>query len=83
MCKRSKLLSHASLLGLRLRFVLQVREMLHDFYSSRYASCLSLLEKIQSALHLDIHLQRHAKELSTAVSTLSFDIACSMTPTVP
>lgn len=47
---------------------LQAREMVHDFYESRYASCLSHLEKMQPALSLDVHLQRHAVELITAVS---------------
>ena len=42
--------------------------MVNDFYSSRYASCLSHLVKMQSSLRLDVHLQKHAAELTAAVS---------------
>lgn len=45
--------------------------MINDFYASRYASCLAQLDALQPSLDLDIHLQRHAAELSTAVSLAS------------
>ena len=45
-----------------------MREMVHDFYGSRYASCLTQLEKLRPALKLDVHLHKFAADLSRAVS---------------
>mmetsp|Transcript_512 Transcript_512/g.576 ORF Transcript_512/g.576 Transcript_512/m.576 type:complete len:428 (+) Transcript_512:145-1428(+) len=42
-----------------LELVPEVRELIQDFYSSRYASCLSCLDGLQSMLSLDIHLHDH------------------------
>ena len=42
----------------------EVRELVNDFYSSRYASCLSLLEKLKPDLLLDVHLRPHARFLA-------------------
>ena len=58
---------------------LQVREMVHDFYGSRYASCLAQLEKLQPALKLDVHLNRYARDLSTAVSK-ALSLLCQCAP---
>lgn len=39
----------------------QVRDLIHDFYNSRYASCLAHLAALRPALALDIHLHDHAQ----------------------
>jgi len=41
----------------------ELREIIQDFYASRYASCLKYLEKIKSRLQLDIHLHEHVESL--------------------
>jgi len=41
----------------------EVRELVHDFYGSRYASCLKYLEKLRPDLLLDIHLREHVVTL--------------------
>ena len=41
----------------------QVREAAHDFFQSRYASCLAHLEKLRPDLLLDLHLHDHVKQL--------------------
>eukprot|EP01111_Echinosteliopsis_oligospora_P002599 TRINITY_DN138_c0_g1_i2.p1 TRINITY_DN138_c0_g1~~TRINITY_DN138_c0_g1_i2.p1 ORF type:complete len:494 (-),score=153.65 TRINITY_DN138_c0_g1_i2:105-1424(-) len=41
----------------------EVREMIHDFYGSKYASCLAHLEKLKGDLLLDIHLHDHVESL--------------------
>jgi len=41
----------------------ELREIINDFYSSRYASCLKYLDKIKSKLLLDIHLHEHVEAL--------------------
>jgi len=46
-----------------LELVPEVRELIKDFYSSRYASCLSHLDKIKNELLLDIHLHDHVAVL--------------------
>jgi len=46
-----------------LELVPEVRELINDFYSSRYASCLKYLDKIKSDLQLDIHLHEHVENL--------------------
>ena len=50
-------------------WLLQVRELVHDFYASRYASCLKQLQRLQPTLNLDMHLHQHAAALSSAVSS--------------
>lgn len=52
-----------------LELVPDVREMINDFYSSRYASCLNLFEKIKSDLLLDIHLHEHVSGLYEKIRT--------------
>ncbi len=39
----------------------QVRDLIHDFHNSRYASCLAHLAALRPALALDIHLHDHAQ----------------------
>jgi COP9 signalosome complex subunit 1 len=46
-----------------LELVPEVREMINDFYSSRYKSCLSNLEKLRPDLQLDLHLHDHVEGL--------------------
>ncbi|KAJ7544309.1 hypothetical protein O6H91_09G073400 [Diphasiastrum complanatum] len=41
----------------------EVRELIHDFYASRYASCLGCLQKLKPNLLLDIHLYDHVETL--------------------
>jgi len=45
----------------------QVREAVHDFFHSKYASCLALLEKLKPDLLMDIHLHDHVAQLYTDV----------------
>ncbi|BBN13298.1 COP9 signalosome complex subunit 1 [Marchantia polymorpha subsp. ruderalis] len=46
-----------------LELVPEVRELIHDFYASRYASCLGYLQKLKPNLLLDIHLYDHVEAL--------------------
>ncbi len=46
-----------------LRAPAQVRELLLDFYHSRYASCLRHLEALRPQLQLDLHLAGHLEGL--------------------
>mmetsp|Transcript_3835 Transcript_3835/g.7926 ORF Transcript_3835/g.7926 Transcript_3835/m.7926 type:complete len:420 (-) Transcript_3835:301-1560(-) len=46
-----------------LELVPEVRELIHDFYASRYASCLSYLDNLRTSLALDIHLHDHVERL--------------------
>ncbi|VAH05512.1 unnamed protein product [Triticum turgidum subsp. durum] len=46
-----------------LELVPEVRELVNDFYASRYGSCLGYLEKLKSNLLLDMHLHGHIETL--------------------
>ncbi|KAM7260798.1 hypothetical protein ACFE04_026273 [Oxalis oulophora] len=46
-----------------LEVVPEVRELINDFYSSRYASCLEYLGNLKEYLLLDIHLHDHVETL--------------------
>ncbi|KAH1073659.1 hypothetical protein J1N35_025987 [Gossypium stocksii] len=46
-----------------LELVPEVRELINDFYSSHYASCLEYLGNLKSNLMLDIHLYDHVETL--------------------
>eukprot|EP00899_Mesostigma_viride_P012739 jgi/Mesvir1/21466/Mv03922-RA.1 len=46
-----------------LELVPDVRELIDDFYASRYASCLDYLQKLRPMLLLDIHLHDHVESL--------------------
>eukprot|EP00250_Pteridium_aquilinum_P024369 c28980_g1_i1 orf=202-1587(-) len=50
-----------------LELVPEVRELIHDFYASRYASCLGYLQKLKTNLLLDIHLYDHVESLYTLI----------------
>jgi len=41
----------------------EIRELINDFYSSNYASCLKTLNKLKPNLQLDIHLHEHVESL--------------------
>jgi COP9 signalosome complex subunit 1 len=44
-----------------------VREIVHDFYGSRYASCLTGMARLRPALLLDMHLHDHVDALYSAI----------------
>lgn len=46
-----------------LELVPEVRELIHDFYASRYASCIEYLQNLKANLLLDIHLHDHVETL--------------------
>ncbi|PAN51940.1 hypothetical protein GQ55_9G641800 [Panicum hallii var. hallii] len=50
-----------------LELVPEVRELVNDFYASRYGSCLGHLEKLKPNLLLDIHLHEHVETLYTDI----------------
>lgn len=50
-----------------LELVPEVREIVHDFYNSRYASCLKTLERLKPDLLLDLHLHDHVATLYTDI----------------
>ncbi|XP_010919243.2 COP9 signalosome complex subunit 1 [Elaeis guineensis] len=50
-----------------LELVPEVRELIHDFYASHYASCLEYLENLKPNLLLDIHLHDHVETLYTQI----------------
>ena len=41
----------------------QLRDILHKFYASQYATCLNLLDQMKDNLHLDIFLSPHIDKL--------------------
>ena len=46
-----------------LELVPDVRELIADFYHSRYSSCLALMEKIRGDLLLDMYMNAHVDKL--------------------
>ncbi|KAF7153350.1 hypothetical protein RHSIM_Rhsim01G0153400 [Rhododendron simsii] len=46
-----------------LELVPEVRELIHNFYSSHYASCLDYLGNLKANLLLDIHLHDHVETM--------------------
>lgn len=50
-----------------LELVPEVRELIHDFYTSHYASCLEYLDNLKPNLLLDIHLHDHVETLYTQI----------------
>jgi len=40
-----------------------LRELINDFYASRYGSCLKYLAKLKPTLQLDVHLNEHVEVL--------------------
>lgn len=54
---------------LRLTACRQVREVVNNFYGSKYATCLNHLQRLEPLLSLDLFLSPHAKDLCAAVCT--------------
>eukprot|EP00164_Ancoracysta_twista_P002734 GFYU01003636.1.p1 GENE.GFYU01003636.1~~GFYU01003636.1.p1 ORF type:complete len:477 (-),score=156.77 GFYU01003636.1:131-1516(-) len=50
-----------------LELVPEVRELINDFYSSRYSSCLDYLSALKPELMLDIHLYDHVEKLYSMI----------------
>jgi len=59
---KSKVLDNAAFKNF-LELVPQIRELINDFYNSRYASCLAYLQQLRPELELDIHLYDHVEGL--------------------
>ncbi|XBH96721.1 hypothetical protein VPH35_087052 [Triticum aestivum] len=64
-----------------LELVPEVRELVNDFYASRYGSCLEHLEKLKPNLLLDIHLHLNtmASAFKSSVSMLEKELAALIT----
>ncbi len=45
----------------------QLRDIIHKFYESKYASCLKLLDEIKDNLVLDMYLASHVNILYTQI----------------
>jgi len=54
-----------------LELVPQVRELIQDFYESRYTSALSVLDKLLPELVFDIHLREHVQTLYQKIRSRS------------
>ncbi|KAK5581452.1 hypothetical protein RB653_001485 [Dictyostelium firmibasis] len=46
-----------------LELVPELRELINDFYNTKYGSCLKYLDKMKPILLLDIHLYKHVESL--------------------
>jgi len=46
-----------------LELVPEIRELINDFYESRYASCLKVLDKLKPSFLLDIYLHEHVESI--------------------
>lgn len=47
-----------------------MRELVYDFYGSRYAACLARLQRLLPMLRLDLYLSPHVDTLYAAVRPL-------------
>eukprot|EP01006_Ploeotia_vitrea_P059358 TRINITY_DN71_c0_g1_i1.p1 TRINITY_DN71_c0_g1~~TRINITY_DN71_c0_g1_i1.p1 ORF type:complete len:437 (+),score=42.18 TRINITY_DN71_c0_g1_i1:46-1356(+) len=50
-----------------LELVPEVRELIKDFYDSKYATCLSALDKLKDNLLIDIHLRQHVEHIYNTI----------------
>jgi COP9 signalosome complex subunit 1 len=50
-----------------LELVPEIRDIVHDFYNSKYGSCLTALDKIRGDLQLDLHLHDHVNSLYSKI----------------
>jgi len=57
----------SSTFRLFLELVPEVRELINDFYSSRYASCLKYLDKLKNSALLDVFLHEHVDSLYRSI----------------
>ncbi|KAJ1392596.1 Winged helix DNA-binding domain superfamily [Sesbania bispinosa] len=60
--RKSKVIDNSNFRNF-LELVPEVRELINDFYSSHYASCLEYLGNLKANLLLDIHLHDHVETL--------------------
>lgn len=58
-----------------MRCAIQVRELVYDFYWSRYAACLARLQRLLPLLRMDMYLSAHVDTLYAAVSLFKHPIA--------
>ncbi|UPQ98716.1 subunit RPN7 of 26S proteasome [Chloropicon primus] len=63
---KQKLIDSVSFRNL-LELVPEVREVVYDFYASRYASCLKMLTGLKKYLEYDIYLHKHIEELGNQI----------------
>eukprot|EP01133_Synstelium_polycarpum_P010566 gene10566-12291_t len=54
-----------------LELVPEIRELINDFYNSKYSSCLNYLEKLKPTLQLDLHLHDHLDKLYQRIRSKS------------
>ncbi|KAF2076541.1 hypothetical protein CYY_002155 [Polysphondylium violaceum] len=54
-----------------MELVPEVRELINDFYNSKYGSCLSYLDKLKPSLLLDVHLFEHVEVLYSKIRSKS------------
>eukprot|EP01095_Lingulamoeba_sp_RSL-Kostka_P007360 TRINITY_DN2339_c0_g1_i3.p1 TRINITY_DN2339_c0_g1~~TRINITY_DN2339_c0_g1_i3.p1 ORF type:complete len:455 (-),score=134.58 TRINITY_DN2339_c0_g1_i3:717-2081(-) len=60
-----------------LDLVPHVRELINDFYDTRYSSCLTAIDKLKDSLSLDIHLHDHLEDLSSLIRNRALKQYCS------
>lgn len=60
---KSKVIDNQTGFKAYLELVPEVREMLSDFYHSRYASCFKFLDRLRNDVQLDLYLSPHAQQL--------------------
>ncbi|CAB4013176.1 COP9 signalosome complex subunit 1 [Paramuricea clavata] len=63
---RTKVLSNSSF-KLFLELDPQIRDVLHKFYESQYASCLKILDDIKDNFRLDLYLSSHVNTLYSKI----------------
>ena len=63
---RTKVLSNSSF-KLFLELEPQIRDVLHKFYESQYASCLKILDDIKDNFRLDLYLASHVNTLYSKI----------------
>lgn len=62
-----KLVISSSSFKLFLELEPQVRDIIHNFYESKYAACLRLLDEIRDNLRLDVYIATHVPALYTQI----------------
>ncbi len=62
-----------------------MREVVYDFYSSRYAACLARLARLLHVLRLDLHLSPHVDALysQACCNPAAGLFGCSWTSVMP
>lgn len=63
--------------------MLQVREMVYEFYAARYTAALERLHKLAPVLQLDMYLSPHVSALTQVRSwTAGFGLVLAVEPAV-